>query len=79
MLLLSVILPSLVTLSSVHAHKLPAREAESHAEEGRLPSRWYHEERHPVHELFKRAPTTDGATYATVGSDGEIYASFRPT
>ncbi|KAJ8488599.1 hypothetical protein ONZ45_g13898 [Pleurotus djamor] len=34
----------------------------------RLPSAWFHADDHPVHKLFKRAPTTDGITYADVGS-----------
>ncbi|KAJ7599125.1 chitin deacetylase [Mycena floridula] len=32
-----------------------------------LPSTWYHDESHPVHELFRRA---DAITFAAVGSDG---------
>ncbi|PPQ91816.1 hypothetical protein CVT25_000265 [Psilocybe cyanescens] len=31
-----------------------------------LPGSWYHDQDHPVHELFKRAPPGDGTTYADV-------------
>ncbi|TCD66980.1 hypothetical protein EIP91_000660 [Steccherinum ochraceum] len=33
-----------------------------------LPSRWYHEDDHPAHKLFKRGQPGDGVTYASVGS-----------
>ncbi|KAI1786526.1 glycoside hydrolase/deacetylase [Ganoderma leucocontextum] len=38
-----------------------------HALNTALPSRWYQDEDHPVHALFRRA-TTDGVTYPPVGS-----------
>jgi chitin deacetylase len=34
----------------------------------RLPSTWYQADDHHAHSLFKRQSTTDGVTYATVGS-----------
>ncbi|KAJ7670591.1 hypothetical protein DFH06DRAFT_139602 [Mycena polygramma] len=34
----------------------------------RLPSTWYHHPDHPVHSLFRRNGSTDGTTYAPVGS-----------
>lgn len=42
----------------------------SHTDGGRLPSRWYHEEDHPVHNLFRRSGSNDGVTYAVVGTPG---------
>ncbi|TBU32745.1 hypothetical protein BD311DRAFT_713628 [Dichomitus squalens] len=38
-----------------------------HALDKALPGRWYHDDDHPVHALFKRG-ATDGITYAAVGS-----------
>ncbi|KAJ7502621.1 carbohydrate esterase family 4 protein [Mycena galericulata] len=54
----------------------------SHSAAKRLPSTWYHPDDHPVHKLFKRgAAATDGATYATVGSDEwtNAYPAGPPT
>lgn len=40
-----------------------------HSEPRSLPSRWYHDERHPAHDLFRRqSVASDGIQYATVGS-----------
>ncbi|KAJ7032459.1 carbohydrate esterase family 4 protein [Mycena alexandri] len=52
----------------------------SHETARQLPSKWYHDEEHPVHELFRRGAPTDGATYAAVGSDawGTGYPDFPP-
>ncbi|KAK7039655.1 carbohydrate esterase family 4 protein [Favolaschia claudopus] len=54
-------LPLLSTASSVHGR----HDSHSHTHAKRLPSHWFHEARHPVHELFRR----DDATFPTVGSD----------
>jgi len=35
-----------------------------------LASKWYHDENHSVHALFKRAGSNDGITYSLVGSPG---------
>lgn len=43
----------------------------------RLPTAWHHEEGHPVYQLFKREPTTDGVNYAPVGSP-EWSAGYPP-
>src|SRR5882762_1902388 len=32
-------------------------------------SAWYHADDHPIYSLFKRQPVTDGASYATVGTE----------
>ncbi|KAF8450717.1 carbohydrate esterase family 4 protein [Boletus edulis BED1] len=40
----------------------------AHTDDRRLPSRWYHEEGHPVHSLFRRAGSNDGVTYAAIGT-----------
>ena len=34
----------------------------------RLPAAWYQADDHPAHALFKRQSSSDGVTYATVGS-----------
>lgn len=39
--------------------------------QGALPDRWYQDDDHPAHSLFKRGPA-DGVTYAPIGSPGEI-------
>jgi chitin deacetylase len=62
----------LVTLSTqlayVHPHVHGAH-ADSETLEAALPSTWYHTDNHKVHDLFRRDPSsTDGTTYATVGS-----------
>ncbi|KAJ7258796.1 hypothetical protein B0H12DRAFT_1182439 [Mycena haematopus] len=54
---------ALPLLSTAHGN----RDDDSHAAAKRLPSAWFHEPEHPVHELFRRGDT-DGVTYATVGS-----------
>ena len=40
-----------------------------HAVNSALPSRWYQDEDHPVHALFRRG-NTDGITYPAIGSTG---------
>ncbi|KAK7695815.1 hypothetical protein QCA50_000453 [Cerrena zonata] len=45
----------------------------------RLPSTWYQADDHPVHQLFKRGPSTDGAVYAQVGSSTWAAAYPRST
>ncbi|KAF7357283.1 Carbohydrate esterase family 4 protein [Mycena sanguinolenta] len=61
---------ALPLLSSAHGN----HENDSHSAAKRLPSSWFHERDHPVHELFRRGDT-DGVTYAAVGSS-EWSASF---
>ncbi|KAL0950031.1 hypothetical protein HGRIS_010039 [Hohenbuehelia grisea] len=39
-----------------------------HTAKRALPGTWYQARDHPVHQLFKRGPTTDGIQYAEVGS-----------
>jgi hypothetical protein len=68
------IVSSLVALSTAHVVRHAHAHGEAHVEERGLPaSAWYHEDpEHPVHLLFKRdAASTDGQTYAAVGSDRE--------
>jgi hypothetical protein len=70
------IVSSLVALSTAHVVRHAHAHGEAHVEERGLPaSAWYHEDPgHPVHLLFKRdAASTDGQTYAAVGSDRESY------
>ncbi|KAJ6476107.1 hypothetical protein C8R45DRAFT_1063370 [Mycena sanguinolenta] len=57
-------------LSSAHGN----HDDDSHSAAKRLPSSWFHERDHPVHELFRRGDT-DGVTYAAVGSS-DWSASF---
>ena len=53
-----------------------------HAVNSALPSRWYQDEDHPVHALFRRG-NTDGITYPAIGSNGtsrpsvNAYSSFH--
>ncbi|KAM5540539.1 hypothetical protein V8D89_005997 [Ganoderma adspersum] len=42
-----------------------------HAANRALPSRWYQDEDHPVHTLFRRA-NTDGITYPAIGSNAPL-------
>ncbi|KAJ7771364.1 hypothetical protein DFH07DRAFT_804088 [Mycena maculata] len=63
LLLTALLFPGLLSTASVIRH-----EDHSHTTAERLPSTWYHDSDHPVNALFKRAPTTDGITYAEVGS-----------
>lgn len=46
---------------------VPVQEYHDHSVEGRLAGRWYQDSEHSVNALFRRA-TTDGTTYADVGS-----------
>ncbi|KAJ7068275.1 hypothetical protein C8F01DRAFT_1050292 [Mycena amicta] len=61
-MLLSALIFCLLSFASAHS-------AHSHSTSGRrLPSSWHQPNDHRVHALFKRAPATDGVTYASVGS-----------
>ncbi|KAF8559108.1 carbohydrate esterase family 4 protein [Imleria badia] len=53
----------LLAATVAHASVYPA-----HTDGERLPSRWYHEEDHPVHSLFRRAGSNDGVAYAAIGT-----------
>ncbi|KAI9574858.1 carbohydrate esterase family 4 protein [Boletus coccyginus] len=55
-------------LAATVAHASVDPTSHSHTDGRRLPSRWYHEEDHPVHNLFRRAGNNDGVTYAAVGT-----------
>ncbi|KAH0839752.1 carbohydrate esterase family 4 protein [Lanmaoa asiatica] len=69
--------PALLLAATVaHASVNPA--GHSHSDGRRLPSRWYHEEDHPVYSLFRRAGSNDGVTYATIGTP-EWSAGFPAT
>ena len=54
-----------------HASVQPASYTDTDGE--RLPSRWYHEEDHPVHSLFRRAGNNDGVAYAAIGTPGMFF------
>ncbi|KAJ7032460.1 chitin deacetylase [Mycena alexandri] len=63
------LLPLLSAAASSHLAHRHGNNGHSHTAEKRLPSTWYHDAAHPVHELFRRGAPTDGATYPVVGSD----------
>ncbi|KAJ7185312.1 carbohydrate esterase family 4 protein [Mycena filopes] len=71
---------ALLLLPFVSAAAPQARHEHHHDVARQLPSKWYHEPDHPVHELFRRGAPTDGATYPAVGSDewGKGYPDFPP-
>jgi len=59
----------LLATSAVYATVAPTHEAETG---GTLPlKKWYHEDDHPVHALFKRGPVDDGISYYAVGTPGK--------
>ncbi|KAF7336102.1 Carbohydrate esterase family 4 protein [Mycena venus] len=57
-------LPLLTSASSIQGR----HDDHSHTAAQLLPSTWFHDSEHPVHELFRRGDATDGVTYSTVGS-----------
>ncbi|KAJ7765246.1 carbohydrate esterase family 4 protein [Mycena metata] len=73
---------ALLLLPFVSAAVPQGRHDHDHSDETarQLPSRWYHDGDHPVHQLFRRGAPTDGATYAAVGSDAwqTGYPDFPP-
>jgi hypothetical protein len=65
----------LLAASAVYASVAPAHE--SHTESKPPGNRWYHEDDHPVHALFKRGPLGDGIVYPAIGTPGEpLYLIF---
>lgn len=65
----------LLAASAVYASVAPAHE--SHTENKPLGKRWYHEDDHPVHALFKRGPVGDGIIYPAIGTPGKpLYLIF---
>jgi len=69
---LRLLLP-LVAFCSLFSDAYPHENAHDHdhSEQHSLPSRWYHDEDHPVHALFRRQNAvtgTDGVQYPAVGS-----------
>lgn len=44
-----------------------------------LPGTWYHEPDHPLHALFRRDISTDGATYPEVGTPSTSQPPYLPT
>ncbi|KAG2152243.1 carbohydrate esterase family 4 protein [Suillus cothurnatus] len=65
----------LLATSAVYASVAPAHE--SHTESKPPGNRWYHEDDHPVHALFKRGPLGDGIVYPAIGTP-EWSAGFPP-
>lgn len=64
----------LLAATAARASVKPA--THSHTDAGHLPSRWYHEEGHPVYSLFRRAGSNDGVAYAAIGTPGMPCAEF---
>ncbi|KAJ7171527.1 carbohydrate esterase family 4 protein [Mycena filopes] len=63
------VLPLLSTAAASPTRRDPHDHDHLHDVAKRLPSAWFHDADHPVHALFKRdSATTDGITYASVGS-----------
>lgn len=60
----------LLAATAAYASVNPASHA--HTDGKRLPSRWYHEEDHPVHNLFRRGSSNDGISYAAIGTSGML-------
>lgn len=46
---------------------VPVEEFHDHSVRGQLAARWFQDDAHPVHDLFRRGPT-DGSAYPDVGS-----------
>ncbi|KAG0709635.1 carbohydrate esterase family 4 protein [Suillus ampliporus] len=65
----------LLATSVVYASVAPTHE--SHTENKPLRNKWYHEDDHPLHALFKRGPVGDGITYDAVGTP-QWSAGFPP-
>lgn len=55
---------------------VPVFEPHDHSVKGRLAARWYHDEDHPIHSLFRSGPTDDEIQYAPVGSAGLHYLTY---
>ncbi|KAF5363701.1 hypothetical protein D9756_000624 [Leucocoprinus leucothites] len=59
----------LLVAPAVLAVSVPASESpHDHPVKRSLGARWYHDEHHPVYNLFRRGGQTDGITYPAVGS-----------
>ncbi|KAJ3563277.1 hypothetical protein NP233_g9041 [Leucocoprinus birnbaumii] len=58
----------LLVAPAVLAVTVPSSEAHDHTVSRSLGARWYHDEDHPVHSLFRRGGMTDGITYPAPGS-----------
>lgn len=55
---------------------LPRHDDHEHVMRKRvLPGKWFHDDDHPVHKLFGRAPPGDGTDYPDVGSQGMCFSS----
>ncbi|KXN86273.1 Chitin deacetylase [Leucoagaricus sp. SymC.cos] len=59
---------SLLLVAPVLAASVPNSESHDHSVERPLGARWYHEDDHPVYNLFRRGGLTDGVVYQPVGS-----------
>lgn len=70
MLVALFLLPLAAARSLAHHH-----EAHDHSLKKRLPNKWYHEEHHPVHALFKRGDDT--TQFPAVGS--QAWSSMFPS
>ena len=67
-MLFSALFASLPLLSAALYTPSPSH---SHVEKRALPQRWYQDEAHPVHSLFRRA-TDDGEDYPAVGTPSTL-------
>jgi len=67
-----VLLPLLLLLSlpSVHAAAIPSNDDHNHAHvaQGALPDRWFHDENHFAHALFRRQASTPPSSFPQVGT-----------
>ena len=69
---MSVRFTSVLLLAATVAYATVEPASHSHTDGKRLSSRWYHEEDHPVHKLFRRAGSNDGVTYPAIGTAGML-------
>ncbi len=61
---------ALLLLAPLLAASVPLEEFHDHSVRGQLAARWFQDDDHSVHTLFRRGPT-DGVAYAGVGSPSE--------
>ena len=65
----TVLLPLLLlVLPSVHGAAIPSNDDHAHVARGPLPDRWFHDDDHFAHALFRRQAATPPSSFPQVGS-----------
>lgn len=65
----TVLLPLLLLLlPSVHGAAIPSHDDHSHVARSPLPDRWFHDDDHAAHALFRRQASTPPSSFPQVGS-----------